>query len=82
MMERGDLVVPYFNGDVFPDKPPMMYWAMIAAYKVFGRTVRCPILVGRVRCGLGAADVPLGPDFVFAQGRFVGRFGIGHEPQL
>ena len=38
MFQRGDHIVPYFNGDVFPDKPPLMYWLMISAYKVFGTT--------------------------------------------
>jgi 4-amino-4-deoxy-L-arabinose transferase-like glycosyltransferase len=38
MHQRGDYVVPYFNGEVFPDKPPVMYWAMIAAYELFGPT--------------------------------------------
>ncbi len=36
MSERGDWVVPYFNHQLFPDKPPLMYWGMISAYKVFG----------------------------------------------
>ena len=36
MQERGDLLVPYFNGEVFVHKPPIMYWGMIAAFKVFG----------------------------------------------
>ncbi len=38
MYERGDLVTPYFNGEVFPDKPAMMYWLMASAYEVFGTT--------------------------------------------
>jgi 4-amino-4-deoxy-L-arabinose transferase-like glycosyltransferase len=38
MLVRGDYVIPYFNGDVFPDKPALMYWFMISAYKVFGPT--------------------------------------------
>ncbi len=38
MLVRGDYVVPYFNGEVFPDKPALMYWFMISAYKVFGPT--------------------------------------------
>ena len=36
MNERGDYVVPYFNHQLFPDKPALMYWGMISAYKVFG----------------------------------------------
>ncbi len=38
MLQRGDHVVPYFNGQVFPDKPAMMYWLMIGAYELFGPT--------------------------------------------
>ncbi len=36
MLQRNDWVVPTFNGDLFPDKPPLMYWSMIAGYKLFG----------------------------------------------
>ncbi len=38
MMERGDWVVPMYNGDVFPDKPPLMFWLMISGYSIFGMT--------------------------------------------
>jgi 4-amino-4-deoxy-L-arabinose transferase-like glycosyltransferase len=38
MLQRGDLVVPYFNGQVFPHKPALMYWMMISAYELFGPT--------------------------------------------
>ncbi len=47
MMERGDYIVPYFNGKLFPDKPPMMYWMMIAGFRVFG--------VGELPARLGSA---------------------------
>ncbi len=36
MYERGDAVTPYFNGEVFPDKPGMMYWAMMLGFEMFG----------------------------------------------
>jgi 4-amino-4-deoxy-L-arabinose transferase-like glycosyltransferase len=36
MYQRGDYVVPYFNGELFPDKPGLTYWLMISAYHVFG----------------------------------------------
>jgi 4-amino-4-deoxy-L-arabinose transferase-like glycosyltransferase len=38
MLDRGDWVTPYFNGELFAHKPPVMYWCQIAAYKVFGTT--------------------------------------------
>ena len=36
MMQRGDWVVPTFNGVLRADKPPLHYFFMIVAYKVFG----------------------------------------------
>jgi 4-amino-4-deoxy-L-arabinose transferase-like glycosyltransferase len=36
MLQRDDWVVPRFNGEIFVDKPPLMFWTMIAGYKVFG----------------------------------------------
>ena len=38
MLQRGDWVVPVFNGELFPDKPPLMYWLMISGYSLFGVT--------------------------------------------
>jgi len=36
MLERGDWVVPTFNGELRVLKPIMKYWLMIVAYKIFG----------------------------------------------
>lgn len=36
MRQGGDYVVPYFNHLYRFDKPPLTYWAQIAAYDVFG----------------------------------------------
>jgi 4-amino-4-deoxy-L-arabinose transferase-like glycosyltransferase len=36
MRERGDYVVPYFNDKYRFDKPPFIYWAQIASYRLFG----------------------------------------------
>jgi len=38
MLQRGDWVVPTYNGDVFPEKPPLMFWLMIVGFKAFGVT--------------------------------------------
>jgi len=38
MFQAGDWVVPTFNGDIFPDKPPLMYWLMMSGYALFGMT--------------------------------------------
>jgi 4-amino-4-deoxy-L-arabinose transferase-like glycosyltransferase len=36
MYQRGDWVTPMFNGQLFPEKPPLMFWTMIAGFEVFG----------------------------------------------
>mgnify|MGYP002626658642 CR=1 FL=1 len=36
MSERGDWIVPTFNGELRPDKPILIYWLMGAAYELFG----------------------------------------------
>lgn len=38
MLDGGDYVVPHFNGNLRPDKPPLIYWLMTASYRVFGVT--------------------------------------------
>jgi len=36
MVETGNYLTPYFNESVRFDKPPLFYWFITAAYKVFG----------------------------------------------
>lgn len=36
MYESGDYVVPYYNGDLRTDKPPLHYYFMAAGYSLFG----------------------------------------------
>ena len=36
MLQRGDYIVPHFNGDYRFDKPPLIYWAQAACYKLLG----------------------------------------------
>lgn len=36
MLERHDFVVPYFNNEYRFDKPPLIYWLQVGAYKLFG----------------------------------------------
>ena len=36
MHVRGDMVVPYYNGQPYYEKPPLLYWAMVAGYQLFG----------------------------------------------
>ncbi|MDY7003878.1 MAG: glycosyltransferase family 39 protein [Cyanobacteriota bacterium] len=36
MVETGDWITPYFNGETRFDKPPLIYWLMAIAYHIFG----------------------------------------------
>lgn len=36
MLQRDDWIVPWFNQELFSHKPPVMYWGMMGAYRVFG----------------------------------------------
>lgn len=36
MLERGEFIVPTFNGAPRYDKPALIYWCQMAAYKLFG----------------------------------------------
>ena len=36
MLQRGDPIVPMFNGAMFPEKPPLMFWTMMAGFEIFG----------------------------------------------
>ena len=36
MFESGDYIVPYYNGDLRTDKPPLHYYFMAAGYQLFG----------------------------------------------
>lgn len=38
MLQRGDWVVPTYNGTMFPEKPPLMFWLMIVGYRILGVT--------------------------------------------
>lgn len=38
MFQQDDWVVPRFNGKVFPDKPPLMFWTMMGGFALFGET--------------------------------------------
>jgi 4-amino-4-deoxy-L-arabinose transferase-like glycosyltransferase len=36
MLQRGEWVVPYLQGEPYLDKPPLLYWLVMLSYQVFG----------------------------------------------
>lgn len=37
MYDGGDWLIPHLHGDAYPEKPPLMYWGMVAGMKILGR---------------------------------------------
>jgi len=37
MYDRGDLLVPYLGNEIFLEKPPLIYWGILAGVHLFGR---------------------------------------------
>ena len=54
MQRRGDWVTPYFNGELFSHKPPLMFWMMICGYEIFGHSELAARFWSAV-CGVAAA---------------------------
>lgn len=36
MLQRGEIIVPYLQGEVYVDKPPLLYWLVQTSYAIFG----------------------------------------------
>ncbi|MCY2986401.1 MAG: glycosyltransferase family 39 protein, partial [Planctomycetota bacterium] len=36
MLQRGDWVIPFFNGELRAHKPALLYWLIMSAYSLFG----------------------------------------------
>ncbi|MEO5753606.1 MAG: glycosyltransferase family 39 protein [Chthoniobacterales bacterium] len=62
MIERHDYVVPYFNNRYRFDKPPLIYWAQVASFRILGENP----LAARLPSALAAALTAVA---IFAWGR-------------
>ncbi len=53
MFQSGDYLVPHFNAQLRPDKPPLVYWLMNVGLALLGVSelaVRLPSIVGMTAC--------------------------------
>ena len=53
MVSGGDWIVPRLNGEVFLDKPPLVFWAEAASLRLFGVrdwAARLPVLIAAILC--------------------------------
>lgn len=70
MMARGDWVVPTFNEQLRYDKPVLLYWLMISAYRTFG--------VGEFGARFASAVLAIGTTLVtYHLGRLLFRAQVG-----
>ena len=64
MFQRGDWVVPWFNGHMFPEKPVLMFWTMMTGFELFGvnefgaRFFSAVLGVGTAPCRLPSGPNP------------------------
>ena len=72
MIQRGDFVVPWFNGAWRFDKPVLIYWCQIASYKILGENdfaARLPSVLFTVATALlVGADMARGKGWLAADG--------------
>jgi 4-amino-4-deoxy-L-arabinose transferase-like glycosyltransferase len=70
MIERGNYIVPYFNNQLRLDKPPLIYWAQVASYHIFGEND----FAARFPSAIAAALTAI---LIFAWGRRIGGEKLG-----
>lgn len=59
MARRGDYVVPYFNDELRLQKPPLSYWLVTAAHRVFSSDPTAPVTEFEARLPSAVAGVAL-----------------------
>src|SRR3954470_14188978 len=72
MYERGDMVTPTLGGHVWFEKPALLYWMMMAGYKIFGVS-EFSARLGPALCGLLTAML------IYWLGKRVERAGEGSD---
>src|SRR4051795_283082 len=59
MLQRGDWIVPTFNGQLRTDKPILLYWCMLAVYNLLGVSeLTAPLPAGPAGGGKGSLSLP------------------------
>ncbi len=71
MIQRGDFITPYFNGQPRYDKPPLIYWLQAAAFQIIGASEFSARLPSAWAAALAALFVSL----------FASRFAMANGEQ-
>ncbi len=81
MLQRGEWVVPYLQGEPYLDKPPLLYWLIEASYAVFGVKVWAARLVPALAVhGCILLVYLLGRRSLGERAAFWGALGLGLAP--
>src|SRR5438445_6206176 len=70
MIERGNYIVPYFNNQLRLDKPPLIYWAQVASYRIFSENDFAARFPSAIAASLTALAI-------FGWGRRIGGEKVG-----
>ena len=71
MLQRGNWIVPWFNGAMFPEKPPLMFWTMMGGFELFGLNSEFGARFFSALMGVGTSLV------AFHLGRILFNAGVG-----
>jgi 4-amino-4-deoxy-L-arabinose transferase-like glycosyltransferase len=81
MLQRGEVVVPYLQGEPYLDKPPLLYWLIEASYALFGVKVWAARLVPALALhGSVLLAYALGRRGLGERAAFWGALGLGLAP--
>ena len=81
MLARGDLVVPYLEGEPYLEKPPLFYWLVAGAYRAFGVSAASARLVPALAVhGCVLLAYLFGRRLVGERAAFWGALGLGLAP--
>ena len=75
MVETGDFLVPRFDGELRPDKPPLVYWCMSPWIRLLGANdfaVRIPSVLGSLMMLLATFHI----------GKNLGGFAVGKRAMI
>ena len=84
MIERGDYVQPYCNGEPYTEKPPLFFWTVAAAAKLLGGVDQLAVRLPSVLSALGtlALLIAFVNELFGKKAAFLSGIFLGTSPQF
>lgn len=76
MLQRGDWIVPTFNGELRSHKPAMLYWMQMLAYSIFGQSEFTARLPSAIAALVGVLAISWLASRLAGEGTFCGPTGF------